>query len=95
MRVERTARLMCPLSACALALALAAYSAGVAGAILLLLFGFPILVGGLVAYFEYGWRRAAVAGIATFALMLALGALNGALGDRTNGGGTPPPAATR
>ena len=81
----------------AAALVLAAYSSGVPGVFLLMLVGFPAAVGGLVLYFDYGWRRAVLAAVATFALVLVVGAIDTALGPGRygGGGGMPPPASAR
>jgi hypothetical protein len=78
------------------ALALFAYSSGPPGAWLLLVVGWPAAIGGLVLYFEYGWRRAVMAALATCVLVLALGAVDKTLGHPGNsGGGMPPPASAR
>jgi hypothetical protein len=75
---------------------LVAYSSGPAGAVLLLLVGFPAAIGGLALYFGYGWRRAALAAAATLALLLVSASIDKALGPGTNGGGgMPPPASAR
>jgi hypothetical protein len=76
-------------------LVLAVCSSGPAGVLLMMLVGFPAAVGGLVLYFEYGWRRAVLAAGATLALVLVLGAIDKALGPGNSGGGMPPPASAR
>ena len=78
------------------ALVLVAYSSGLPGVLFLMLVGFPAAVGGLVLYFEYGWRRAVLAALAAFVLVVVVGAIDTALGPaESGGGGMPPPASAR